>query len=104
MKPEPTEAESAITETKNKYGRAGVLAVDGETFVLRPPTRGEFDSWHDSEKGTAENRQLVLDCLVYPARDKYLSVLDKYPAVRKDFFETAVELAGAGKANSRIVE
>ena len=89
---------------KKEHKRVARIRVERHEVLMRPPTRAQFDAWSDSDHDTPANRRLVLDCVAYPEEAEVLAMLDEYPAARKTLVETALTLAGVGKAEVEIYD
>lgn len=97
--------EGRLALLRKEHARVARIKIGGKYDVLmRPPTRAQFDSWSDSEHDTPANRRLVLDCVAYPDEAGVLAILDEYPAARKSLVESALTLAGVGKAEVEIYD
>ena len=88
--------ERLVTE----HGEDGfrVCESGGRTYVVRRPTRGEYKLFRRAlggertKDGAAE--QLVMDCIVEPSRDEFLTLLEKRPALCEELAEAVLCLAG----------
>ena len=82
-----------------------IVEIDDATIVLTKPSRAEFDRWVDTaDKGAANTRHFVESCVLYPPKDEFRALLDRYPAVlRADCLTAVSELAGVGKAKRRTL-
>jgi hypothetical protein len=88
-----------IDELKAKHGAniVGVVDEDGNIFVLKRPSRADFDRWFDSDRKSPDARQLVKSCLVYPSASDMDSALDKQPGLlqcRNGLLDAAVNQTG----------
>jgi hypothetical protein len=92
-------SDKQIDELKAKHGAdlAGVTDEFGNIYVLKRPSRADFDRWFDSDRKTPDARQLVESCLVYPSTDVMIAALDKQPGLlqcRNGLLDAAVNQTG----------
>lgn len=94
--------EEQVVALKTKY--PGVKLVElkhpnGTSVVVRKPGTHDYRKWADRKadvdsRGTA-NQLLFQDCVVHPAGDELLRLIEDLPALPDTFSQDLLELAGA---------
>ena len=94
-------SESAIAELKSRHGDrlVAVTAPNGQTLVLKPPSIdvwGRFQDTVSKDKSSraVAIRQVVGECVVYPAPAESAALFAAYPAFPSALLGELAELAG----------
>jgi hypothetical protein len=78
-------SQEKLDELESVHKKVFHLEIDGQTIVLRKPTRGEWkkfrsDSTNDAKKSDA-NEMLWRALVVFPSREEFSEMLEEYPAL-----------------------
>ena len=82
--------QSKLDEIKAKYPRVRVVETAGGTLVLRSPTRAEWRKFKalvlsdDVQAQIGAQETLLFDTVVYPSKEEFGAMLDRYPALEAD--------------------
>jgi hypothetical protein len=94
-----------VAELKEKYHSDNFyeLILGEDTFVVRPPTRGEYGKFrqaiHDEGKRPYALETLARDCILYPDREQVSALLEVWPALGEKIGNKVLEL---GRASDEI--
>lgn len=98
-------ADLDLDALKSQHGTIAVVEFDeGEVVVFKRPSRAAYDCFVDSNRKQSDLRRLESDCLVHPAKDEFLAILDRYPfATAGACADAVIGLAGLGKAKLKTM-
>lgn len=92
-------------------GRCEVLSIgsDETEVIVRPPTGTEYDRFKVEASKAADRPEIGLNalkaltraCVVYPDKDAFSVLLDRYPAIADSYGNELLQMAGASQTVTR---
>lgn len=91
--------ESKVQELKSKHGELVAYEVGGQTVAFRRPNRVDYsrfkkEAFKEELRHTAADN-LAISCLVYPDRDAFNAIWDRFPTVVDKAANDLIELMGS---------
>lgn len=99
--------QGVVDKAKADFGDDGVRVIrtGKHEFLVHRPARADWKRYRKESKDPARNGDalevLVRSCVVFPSREEFDRLLDRYPALCEEIAEPVLELAGlTGKAQT----
>ena len=92
-------------------GRCEVLSIgnDETDVIVRPPSGVEYDRFKVEASKAADRPEIGLNamkiltraCVVYPDKDAFTALMEKYPALADSYANELLQMAGASQTVTR---